>query len=72
MKEKLSKIESGFSHEVEVPNYPLFHYPPYELALSSRLVGIVKKYKINLFSFIVIRNYVSSDHKISFLVKLVS
>ena len=33
-------------HEVEVPNYPLFHYPPYELALSSRLVGIVKKYKI--------------------------
>ena len=35
-------------HEVEVPNYPLFHYPPYELALSSRLVGIVKKYKINI------------------------
>ena len=35
-------------HEVEVPNYPLFHYPPYELALSSRLVGIVKKYKIDV------------------------
>ena len=35
-------------HEVEVPNYPLFHYPPYELALSSRLVGIVKKYKIDI------------------------
>ena len=30
-------------HEVEVPNYPLFHYPPYELALSSRLVEMVKK-----------------------------
>ena len=38
-------------HEVEVPNYPLFHYPPYELALSSRLVGIVKKYKINQLYF---------------------
>ena len=35
-------------HEVEVPNYPLFHYPPYELALSSKLVGMVKKYKIDL------------------------
>ena len=35
-------------HEVKVPKYPLFHYPPYELALSSRLVGIVKKYKINI------------------------
>tara|TARA_B100000900_G_scaffold12846_1_gene10374 strand:- start:1762 stop:2883 length:1122 start_codon:yes stop_codon:yes gene_type:complete len=35
-------------HEVEVPNYPLFHYPPYELALSSRLVGIVNKYKIDI------------------------
>jgi len=22
-------------HEVAVPNYPLFNYPPYELALSS-------------------------------------
>ena len=35
-------------HEVEVPNYPLFHYPPYELALSSRLVEMVKKYKIDI------------------------
>ena len=35
-------------HEVKVPNYPLFYYPPYELALSSRLVEVVKKYKINI------------------------
>ena len=35
-------------HEVDVPNYPLFHYPPYELALSSRLVEMVKKYKIDI------------------------
>ena len=31
-------------HEVNVPDYPLFHYPPYELALSSKLVEMVKKY----------------------------
>mgnify|MGYP003328211290 CR=1 FL=1 len=31
-------------HEVEVPNYPLFHYPPYELALSSKLVEMVKNF----------------------------
>ena len=32
-------------HEVNVPDYPLFHYQPYELALSSKLVNIVKKHK---------------------------
>ncbi|MCK8520299.1 N-acetyl-alpha-D-glucosaminyl L-malate synthase BshA [Aquimarina sp. D1M17] len=35
-------------HEVNVPNYPLFHYQPYELALSSKLVGTIKKYNIDL------------------------
>ena len=35
-------------HEVAVPNYPLFNYPPYELALSSRLVEVVEKYNIEL------------------------
>tara|TARA_R110002124_G_scaffold138576_6_gene302092 strand:+ start:22863 stop:23996 length:1134 start_codon:yes stop_codon:yes gene_type:complete len=35
-------------HEVTVPNYPLFHYQPYELALSSKLVNMVKLYKIDL------------------------
>ncbi len=35
-------------HEVEVPEYPLFHYQPYELALSSRLVRVIKKYDIEL------------------------
>lgn len=37
-----------FFHEVNVPKYPLFHYQPYELALSSKLVDTVKKYKIDL------------------------
>jgi N-acetyl-alpha-D-glucosaminyl L-malate synthase BshA len=35
-------------HEVHVPEYPLFHYQPYELALSSKLVDMVKLYNIEL------------------------
>lgn len=35
-------------HEVHVPEYPLFHYQPYELALSSKLVDTVKHYDIEL------------------------
>ena len=37
-----------YFHEVNVPNYPLFHYQPYELALSSKLVDMVKLYKIDV------------------------
>ena len=35
-------------HEVNVPEYPLFLYQPYELALSSKLVDMVKLYEIEL------------------------
>jgi N-acetyl-alpha-D-glucosaminyl L-malate synthase BshA len=35
-------------HEVIVPEYPLFHFQPYELALSSKLVDMVKLYKIEV------------------------
>jgi len=35
-------------HEVHVPEYPLFHYQPYELALSSKLVDMVKLHKIEV------------------------
>ena len=35
-------------HEVTVPEYPLFHYQPYELALSSKLVDMVKLHGIEL------------------------
>jgi len=37
-----------FFHEVFVPEYDLFHYQPYELALSSRIVDVVKEYKIDV------------------------
>lgn len=35
-------------HEVHVPEYPLFHYQPYELALSSKIVDMVKLHHIEL------------------------
>ena len=35
-------------HEVHVPTYDLFKYQPYELALSSRIVEIVKKFGMDL------------------------
>lgn len=35
-------------HQVNVPEYPLFHYQPYELALSSKLVNMVKLHRIDV------------------------
>ena len=35
-------------HEVNVPDYPLFKYQPYELALSSRLLDVVKNAQIDV------------------------
>ncbi len=35
-------------HEVHVPEYPLFHYQPYELALSSKLVETIRTFGIEL------------------------
>ncbi len=35
-------------HEVVVPQYPLFQYQPYELALSSKLVNVVKEHQLEL------------------------
>jgi N-acetyl-alpha-D-glucosaminyl L-malate synthase BshA len=34
--------ENLFYHEVTVPEYPLFEYAPYELALTSKLVDVIK------------------------------
>jgi N-acetyl-alpha-D-glucosaminyl L-malate synthase BshA len=35
-------------HEVEVSNYPLFQYPPYALALASRMAEVAACYKLDL------------------------
>ena len=37
-----------FYHEVSVPTYPLFDYPPYETALSSTMVDVIINNKIDL------------------------
>ena len=37
-----------FYHKVNIPNYPLFEYPPYELALTARIVEIVKSFNLDL------------------------
>ena len=46
---RLEQLSSNIHfHEVNVPEYPLFHYQPYELALSSKLVDMVKLHKIEM------------------------
>jgi N-acetyl-alpha-D-glucosaminyl L-malate synthase BshA len=40
--------ENIFYHEVYVSNYPLFEFPPYETALTSHLVDIVKFEKLDI------------------------
>ena len=35
-------------HEVEVSNYPLFQYPPYCLALASRMADVADAYDLDL------------------------
>lgn len=35
-------------HEVEVSSYPLFKYPPYDLALASRLAEVVEEASLDL------------------------
>jgi N-acetyl-alpha-D-glucosaminyl L-malate synthase BshA len=41
-------VPNIFYHEVQVPTYPLFDYPPYETALASALVDVIKNYQLDL------------------------
>jgi N-acetyl-alpha-D-glucosaminyl L-malate synthase BshA len=40
--------ENLFYHEVNVPAYPLFQYPPYESALASEMVHVAQTAKLDL------------------------
>jgi N-acetyl-alpha-D-glucosaminyl L-malate synthase BshA len=40
--------ENIFYHEVRFANYPLFDYPPYETALASKLVDVVKYHQLEI------------------------
>jgi len=37
-----------FYHEVRVPTYPLFDYPPYEVALASTMVDVIMNHDLDL------------------------
>ena len=41
-------IPNIFYHEVQVPTYPLFDYPPYETALASTMVDIISNHNLDL------------------------
>jgi len=40
--------ENLFYHEVAIRSYPLFKYPPYELALASKMVDVAKFEKLDV------------------------
>jgi L-malate glycosyltransferase len=41
-------IPNIFYHEVQVPTYPLFDYPPYETALASTMVDVIRNNNLEL------------------------
>lgn len=46
---RLSEFNANiFYHEVVVPTYPLFDYPPYETALSSTMVDVIVNNQLDL------------------------
>ncbi|GAA3747749.1 N-acetyl-alpha-D-glucosaminyl L-malate synthase BshA [Terriglobus aquaticus] len=46
---RLTGREHGiFFHEVAVTTYPLFQYPPYDLALASRMAEVAEFYELDL------------------------
>lgn len=40
--------QNVFFHEVDVSSYPLFKYPPYDLALATRMVSVIKDYNLQI------------------------
>jgi len=60
-------------HEVEVSRYPLFEYPPYDLALATRMAEVAEIYELDLLhvhyaiphsvSAMLARQMLACDHK---------
>ncbi len=42
------RSEGIFYHEVPVSNYPLFEFPPYDLALASRMAEVAEFYELDI------------------------
>lgn len=46
---RLNKIyPTVFFHEVEVNNYSVFQYPPYDIALASKMAEVIKEEKLDV------------------------
>lgn len=46
---RLTTFHDGlFFHEVEVPHYPLFEYPPYSLALAVQMHEVAKRHDLDI------------------------
>ncbi|HGY92029.1 MAG TPA: N-acetyl-alpha-D-glucosaminyl L-malate synthase BshA [Planctomycetes bacterium] len=46
---RLTSFHSNiFYHQVGVPDYPLFRYPPYALSLATKMAEVVDQYEIQL------------------------
>ncbi|MEG0385312.1 N-acetyl-alpha-D-glucosaminyl L-malate synthase BshA [Solibacillus cecembensis] len=46
---RLNKIYPNvFFHEVEVSNYSVFQYPPYDIALASKMANVIKEEKLDI------------------------
>ena len=46
---RLNKIYPNvFFHEVEVNNYSVFQYPPYDIALASKMADVIKEEKLDV------------------------
>lgn len=46
---RLDILEANiYYHEVNVQDYPLFEYQPYELALSSKMVNVARQYELDV------------------------
>ncbi len=41
-------VPNVYYHEVEVSQYPLFEYPPYDLALATRMAEVAELYELDL------------------------
>lgn len=46
---RLEFKENVYFHEVDVPTYPLFKYPPYLLSLSNKMVEVARHGSLDLF-----------------------
>ena len=46
---RLNKIYPRiFYHEVQITNYPVFQYPPYDLALAAKMADVIDREKIDI------------------------